>query len=169
MSAKRSIRATILTAIAALSISGGAPWQPALAQGSETPFWKSLKYDQVRMRVGPSREYPIEWLYGRKGLPVKVVRVREGWSLVQDPDGAQGWIADSQLTATRSVLVIGEGLAPMREEPANTSALRWRAEPGVVGQLLRCREGWCEISVTGRSGWVDAEQLWGDEDLASQE
>ena len=134
---------------------------PARAQDRETPYWASLRYDEVRMRVGPSQEYPIEWVYRRKGLPVKVIRVREGWRLVQDHEGDQGWIASSQLDPDKGAIVIGEGLAELRADHSGSSALQWRAEPGVVGKLLRCDEGWCEIDVTGRKGWVRQERLWG--------
>lgn len=137
----------------------------ASAQDRETPYWASLRYDEVRMRVGPSQEYPIEWVYKRKGLPVKVVRVREAWRLVEDPEGERGWIARSQLDPDRGALVIGEGLVDMRASPDPASALQWRAEPGVVGKLLRCEDSWCEIDVEGRSGWVLQERLWGAEDI----
>jgi SH3-like domain-containing protein len=40
------------------------------------------------MRVGPSEAYPIEWVYRRQGLPVKVVRVMQGWRLVEGPAAA---------------------------------------------------------------------------------
>lgn len=131
------------------------------AQNRETPYWASLRYDEVRMRVGPSQEYPIEWVYRRKGLPVKVVRVREGWRLVEDPEGERGWIARSQLDPARGALVIGKGLVDMRAAPDPASALRWRAEPGVVGKLLDCERKWCEIDVGGRTGWVPKARLWG--------
>ncbi|MBD2841688.1 SH3 domain-containing protein [Erythrobacter rubeus] len=133
----------------------------ASAQQREVPYWASLRYDEVRMRVGPSQEYPIDWVYKRRGLPVKVVRVRESWRLVEDPEGEQGWIARSQLTPERGFLVIGNGLVDLREAPDAASALQWRAEPGVVGKLLRCRENWCEIDVSGRTGWVVQDRLWG--------
>lgn len=138
---------------------------PARAQDRAVPYWAALRYEQVNMRVGPSREYPVDWVYKRKGLPVKVLRVREGWRLVQDADGAQGWVAASQLTPDRSVLVVGSALADLRAAPEAASALRWRAEPGVVAKFLRCREDWCEIDVEGRTGWVPAAQLWGTEAL----
>ena len=161
---KRSIVLAILAALLAgafLPVEAG-------AQDSEPPYWASLRYDEVRMRVGPSREYPIEWVYRRKGLPLKVIRSRDEWDLVEDPDGTQGWIAQSQLSRRRAALVIGEGLAALREQPEVTAKLRWRAEPGVVAQLISCREGWCEIDVTGRTGWVNADRLWGDEELISE-
>ena len=142
---------------------------PLRAQDRELPYWATLRYDEVRMRVGPSGEYPIEWVYKRKGLPVKVVRVREGWRLVEDHEGAQGWIASSQLNPARGVLVMGTGLTDVRAEPLTTSPLKWRAEPGVVANLLRCRESWCAVDIAGGKGWLQRDRLWGAEDLRGDE
>lgn len=131
------------------------------AQSDAEPHWRTLRFDEVRMRVGPSQEYKIEWLYRRKGLPIMVLREREGWLLVQDHEGTQGWIASSQTLTTTGAMIIGEGLADLREEPRASSGLRWRAEPQVIGELLRCRDSFCEIDVAGRSGWVPMDRLWG--------
>lgn len=138
---------------------------PLAAQDRTVPYWAALRYEQVNMRVGPSREYPVDWVYKRKGLPVKVLRVREGWRLVRDADGAQGWVAASQLTPDRGLMVVGEGLVDLRAEPSASSALRWRAEPGVVARYVTCREGWCQLDIAGRRGWVPADRLWGAEAL----
>ncbi|MEL6529466.1 MAG: SH3 domain-containing protein [Pseudomonadota bacterium] len=157
-----AIRFSILVAMAVLagtaSLIGSAP---VYAQDREVPYWASMRFDEVNMRVGPSQEYKIDWVYKRKGLPVKVVRLREGWRLVQDPDGAQGWVAQSQLTPERAALIIGEGLVDLREGPSGSSALRWRAEPGVVGSLGDCEADWCEVDIGGRTGWIAVERLWG--------
>lgn len=134
---------------------------PAASQGREVPYWATLRATEVNMRVGPSEAFPIEWVYRRVGLPVKVVRVREGWRLVQDPDGERGWIAARLLNPERGAIVIGEGLANLREAPGAGSRVLWRAEPGVVGRLGRCDDGECELDVGGRKGWVSAARLWG--------
>ena len=139
-------------------LSGAAP---AAAQDREVPYWASLRAEQVNMRVGPSVEFPIEWVYQRPGLPVKVVRLNQGWRLVEDPDGARGWIVARLLSPARSVIVVGEELADMRAGPEADAALRWRVEPGVVGALGACRAGWCELDVDGRKGWVLEARLWG--------
>lgn len=152
---------TIALFAVALSLWISALVPPALAQDRDVPYWATLRFDTVNMRKGPSQDFPIDWVYKRKGLPVKVVRLREGWRLVQDPDGTQGWIASSQLSPKLGALIVGEGNAELREDASNISPMRWRAEPGVVGELIRCREGFCEIDVEGRSGWVSAERLWG--------
>jgi SH3-like domain-containing protein len=134
---------------------------PAEAQDREVPYWASLRAEEARMRVGPSEAYPIDWVYRRPGLPLKVLRVNQGWRLVEDPDGESGWIHRRMLTDRRGAIVVGEGLAEMRAAPEAGAAVRWRAEPGVVGALGECEGGWCELDVGGREGWVRAERLWG--------
>lgn len=131
------------------------------AQDREVPYWASMRAPEVNLRVGPSQDYPIEWVYKRQGLPVKVLRVREGWRLIRDPDGTQGWVVARLLDPQRTALVVGKGLAAIRAEPGDASALKWNAEPGVVGRLGRCEAGWCEIDVAGRKGWIRESRLWG--------
>lgn len=134
---------------------------PAAAQQNEVPYWASLDDDEVNMRVGPSEDFPIDWVYRRQGLPVKVVRVMQGWRLVQDPDGTRGWIFSELLTLSRSAIVVGDGLAEMREAANAGARVLWRAEPGVVGALGDCQGSWCEFAVGPRKGWIRAERLWG--------
>ena len=85
----------------------------------------------------------------------------EGWRLVEDPDGARGWVVSRLLSPDRGAIVIGKGLAPMREAAAESAPALWSAEPGVVGRLGDCADGWCRFDVNGREGWVRAERLWG--------
>lgn len=133
----------------------------ASAQDREVPYWASLRAEEVNMRVGPSPNYPVEWVYRRVGLPVKVIRLHEGWRLVQDPDGARGWIVARLLNPERGAIVVGEGLAEVRESPDPASGLKWRAEPGVVGKLGDCADGWCRIDIGGRRGFMRQDRLWG--------
>lgn len=134
---------------------------PAAAQEREVPYWASIRASKLNMRVGPSADFKIAWVYHRKGLPVKVVRVMEGWRLIEDQDGARGWVVARLLDPDRGAVVIGEGLAAIRAEPNSGSTLRWNAEPGVVGKLGDCEAGWCEIDVQGRAGWIEQKRLWG--------
>jgi SH3-like domain-containing protein len=135
---------------------------PASAAEREVPYWASIRAEKLNMRAGPGRDFPIEWVYLRKGLPVKVKRVHEGWRLVEDPDGATGWVNASLLTIERGALVGGKGPAEMREGPSPSARLKWKLEPGVVGRLGECESGWCQFDVGGRSGFVPQDRLWGD-------
>ena len=116
------------------------------------------------MRRGPGADYPIDWIYRREGLPVRVVRLMQGWRYVEEPDGTMGWISASLLSRRRMALVIGEGVAAMRAEPDAASALRWNLEAGVIGALGECERGYCALDVDGHTGWVDEARLWGDGD-----
>jgi SH3-like domain-containing protein len=133
----------------------------ASAQTNETPYWASIRVGEAFMRVGPSASYPIDWVYSRAGLPLRVVRVNQGWRLVEDPDGIRGWISASLLSRTRGAIVVGEGLAAMRAEPSGSAPLKWNLEPGVVGELGNCSDGWCELDVAGHEGFVEQARLWG--------
>src|SRR5689334_13089375 len=127
---------------------------PAAAQEREVPYWAALREDEVNMRVGPSENFPIDWVYRRQGLPVKVLRINQGWRLVEDPDGTRGWVVARLLTPDRGAIVVGDGPAEMRESASSGARVLWRAEPGVVGVLGACDDGWCKFAVGGRKGWI---------------
>lgn len=135
---------------------------PATAQDAEVPYWATLRSTEVNMRVGPSEEYRITWIYRRVGLPVKVLRTKEGWRWVEEQDGTRGWMLGRFLSPTRGAVVIGQGLAEMRESASPAARLLWRLEPGVVGRLGECEDGWCSLTVGRRSGYVAEDRLWGD-------
>ncbi|WP_240504516.1 SH3 domain-containing protein [Tsuneonella mangrovi] len=156
----RTASAFLAIAVAA-SIGVLAMHSPGTAQESETPYWATIRTTKLNMRAGPGRDYPITWVYKRKGLPLKVVRVHEGWRLVRDPDGDEGWMTANLLSRERGALVIGQGLAPMRDAPTESGRLKWNLEPGVVGKLGECEAGWCTFEVTGHSGYVSKARLWG--------
>src|SRR5512141_321106 len=114
------MRATLLIA-GLLAILAG----PASAAEREVPYWAALRVDEVNMRVGPGEDYRIVWTYRRPLLPVRVIRLMEGWRLVQDPDGATGWMLARFLSPKRSAMVQGKGLADMREAGAPSARLKW--------------------------------------------
>lgn len=134
---------------------------PAAGQEREVPYWATIDTTELNMRVGPSVNYKIEWVYRREGLPVKVIRVIDGWRLIRDPDGDQGWVVARLLSADRGAIVVGKGVAALRAAPAENARLKWNAEPGVVGRLGECEAGWCNFDVDGRAGWIRADRLWG--------
>ncbi|MBE1526421.1 SH3-like domain-containing protein [Sphingopyxis sp. OAS728] len=147
----------ILTAAALMAVVG-----PAAAQSDvELPYWASINVDEARMRKGPSPDVPVTWEYRRKDLPVKVVARFETWRKIEDPDGTQGWMAARLLSRTRTAIVTGE-IRPMREDASVSAAVAYRAEPGVVGRITECNNGWCLFDVKGRKGWIQTDHIWGD-------
>lgn len=135
---------------------------PAVAQDRDVPYWAAIDTDELNMRVGPSTRYRIDWVYHRRGVPVKVLRTREGWRYVEDADGTRGWFVGRMLTRTRHAIVTGDEAVAIRAEPRAGSALKWNVAPGNVGLLGECEAGWCEIDVDGHAGWIDADRIWGE-------
>ena len=88
--------------IAALAISASAQ---VSAQDKQPPYWASIASGEAMMRTGPGRNYPGVWLYQRRDLPVRVVQLYPNWRKIVDPDGAQGWMLVSLLSARRSAIV----------------------------------------------------------------
>ncbi len=134
---------------------------PAAAQETELPYWASIDTPEANMRVGAGEQFPIQWVYKREGLPVKVIRLMQGWRYVEEPDGTTGWISASLLSRQRTAIVVGDGVAAIREAPSRDAPLRWNVEPGVVGDLGDCDSGWCELNVERHIGWIEETRLWG--------
>ena len=150
------IAALMIAVFGALALSA-AEAQPA----RETPYWASIASGQAMMRTGPGRNYPGIWLYRRRDLPIRVVEVYRDWRKIQDPDGTTGWMLVTLLSDQRTAIVRGDGPRPLREAPDESSPVRFRAEPGVVGRISRCAGGWCNLDVSGRGGFVRVDQIWG--------
>ena len=149
----------VALAIWALVIWGWAG--PASAQEVKVPYWVSIRASEVNMRVGPAEDYRIAWVYRREQLPLKVLRIKDGWRLVQDPDGARGWMLARFLTRERTAYVIGKDSAAMRAAPDSEARINWRLSPGLVGLLGDCDAGWCKLTVGPRKGFVRQDRLWG--------
>lgn len=132
----------------------------AVAADDEPPYWASIKAEKAYMRVGPDQSYQISWVYKRKGLPIKILKKRRDWRMVEDPAGTRGWIHVRLLSNQRTGLVTGE-IRGLMSEPSENARVIWRVEPGVVGKLSECASGWCLFDVKGRAGWIRTEYLWG--------
>lgn len=115
------------------------------------------------MRTGPSVEFPVRWIYKRQYLPVKVVAVHSVWRKVEDHDGDQGWMHVRLLSTKRTAIVTGDSIGTMREKPTASAHISWRVEPGVVGTIDECENGWCRFENDGRAGYIEMTRIWGDE------
>lgn len=127
----------------------------------ETPYMASIASGRAMMRTGPGQTYPGTWLYTRRDLPIRVLRIYHEWRKIEDPGGTTGWMLVNLLADQRTAIVIGEGLAELRESPDAASAVRFRAEVNVVGRISRCANNWCWFDVHGRAGYIRTDRLWG--------
>jgi SH3-like domain-containing protein len=146
----------LLTVVLMLAVAA-----PAAAQEKQPPYWASIASGQAMTRTGPGKNYPGVWLYQRRDLPVRVVKKYDTWRLIQDPDGAQGWMLVTLLSDKRSALVKPGDPRPIRIKPDDGARVRYNVEPGVVGRISKCASGWCRIEIGKRQGYIHAADLWG--------
>lgn len=134
---------------------------PSLAQDKQPPYWASIASGQAMTRTGPGKNYPGVWLYQRRDLPIRVVKKYENWRLIQDPDGAQGWMLVTLLSDRRTAIVKAGEPRPVRVDPSDAGKVRYLAEKGAVGRISKCHDGWCHVEFGKKSGYIRTSDIWG--------
>jgi SH3-like domain-containing protein len=140
---------------------GIAPSHDALADtGLPLPRFVSLASDEVNVRTGPGKRYPISWVFVRRGYPVEIFEEFEHWRRIRDISGETGWVHKSLLSGRRTILITGED-RPLFEDANSESVVTLIAEPGVLGKLLECDGTWCKLEIAGLAGWIPAVHFYG--------
>ena len=134
--------------------------------GLPLPRFVSLKASRVNLRIGPGRNYSVDWMYLKAGLPMEIVQEYDNWRRVRDAEGTEGWINQSLLSGNRTAITApwqkGKStLIPLLAEPAESARVVARLEPGVIGAIEACNGQWCEMRVGKYEGWVSQALIWG--------
>lgn len=124
------------------------------------PRWASLAANEVNMRTGPGKRYPIDWVLKKKYLPVEITKEFENWRFIREPDGATGWVQRYMLTSGRTALIT-ESSQPLYKNPSDAAAVVARLQKGVIVRLQACQTGWCHAEVESFEGWLPKTVLWG--------
>jgi len=114
------------------------------------------------MRSGPGVQYPVDWVYRRRHLPIEVIAEFQTWRKVRDHQGTQGWVHQTMLDSERTAIVLGRARTLRAEADATARALA-RLEPDVIVRIGRCPKdgGWCRVRAAGFEGWLRRVELWG--------
>lgn len=136
-----------------------------VSTGFAVPRFVSLRVGKVYARTGPGKQYPIRYVYQRKGLPVEIILEYEGWRKIRDHEGGEGWVHQTLLTGRRTAFVqgdkAGESLT-IRKRPKEASRPMARIENHAMVSIEKCPKGdWCYIKAAGYKGWVMRKNLWG--------
>jgi len=139
-----------------------APAQSAVGTETQLPLprFVTLRSSEINLRAGPGVNYPIEWIYHRRGMPVEVVAEYDSWRKIRDWQGTEGWVHQSMLDGRRGALITG-GERILRRDPAATAAGVARLEPGVIARLKSCAADWCLLESGSYDGWLKRDEFWG--------
>ncbi|MEO9211550.1 MAG: SH3 domain-containing protein [Caulobacteraceae bacterium] len=170
--ARRNRPAAVAGGLAALALAG---CQQQVAAGKDCPAaqrarsvsgfcvprYVSLKRGEVYGRKGPGKDYPAQWIYHVKGLPVQIVAETQDWRRVCDPDGGVTWVHRSMVDGRRTVMAMGATPVALRKAPRTAAPAAGLLNARALAALEGCRGSWCKVAVGGVSGWVDAGAVWG--------
>lgn len=138
------------------------------ASGLPLPRFVSLKSRKVNIRIGPSVDYSVSWMYMKAGTPMEIIQEYENWRRVRDADGTEGWVNQALLSGERTAVAApwmrGKGQSVyvnMRREPQAGSGLVAKLEPGVMFKIDECNGDWCHAEANGTEGWVAQGEIWG--------
>ena len=133
---------------------------PLRAEKNPIPRFVSLRPNEVNARVGPGPNYPVEWIYLKAGLPVEIIAEFDNWRKIRDLDGSEGWVHQSMLCSKRHGIIKGREVLMYGERDIKSQPLV-RLDQGVVVDLLKCHEDWCQVRIYDFKGWVQRSFLWG--------
>lgn len=162
----RSFAAVILAGITLIAPAGDALAKDGnpITSGLPVPRFVSLKSDHVNVRVGPTKDNDVSWIYTRSSLPVEITAEFENWRRIRDSEGAEGWVYHSLLSGRRTAVVTPRtkgDLTPLYDRADPARAVAARLEAGVLATVRRCADGWCRISGSGFDGWIEQQRLFG--------
>ena len=161
---RRRLARALVVALLAGAISLAAKQATADTLGSETklpvPRFVSLRSGEVNLRTGPGTNYPVDWVFVRRGLPVEIIGEFDVWRKIRDWQGTVGWVHQSMLDGRRTARITGAD-RELRRQPAEGAGIVARVAPGVIGRLLECEASWCELDAEGYRGWLKRDEFWG--------
>ena len=130
------------------------------ASYSQDEYFLTLRNDEVNLRQGPSKDYPVKIIYKKKFLPVVVYDESNNYRKIRDHENNSGWIHLSQLSKKKAALVIEDQLI-LFKKPTVYSKPMAILKKGRLNRVLKCKKDWCKITTDNYKGWVKKRGLWG--------
>ena len=129
--------------------------------GLEIPRYVSLKSNDANIRVGPSKNYPIEIKFIKKNYPLKVLEEYEDWRKVEDFQKNIGWIHKSLISGNRTGIVLSNDNKTIKLLNTLNGNIIGEIGSGNIVFLEKCKIDWCLVSFGDYKGWIDKKNIWG--------
>ena len=129
--------------------------------GFEIPRYISLKSNDANIRVGPSKNYPIEVKYIKKNYPLKIVEEYKEWRKVEDFKNNTGWIHKSLISGERTGIILSKNDKKIDVLNTINGIIIGKIGKGNIVYLEKCKIDWCLVSLGDFKGWMDKKYIWG--------
>ena len=124
-------------------------------------YFLTLRYNNVNLRQGPSKDYPIKIFYKKKYLPVLIQEISNNFRKIKDHENNSGWIHVSQLSKKKAALTLDDDVIIFKNSTIFSKPLAI-IKKGRLCLIHKCKDDWCKIKVDKYLGWVKKKSLWGN-------
>ena len=127
--------------------------------GAQAAERMAVKVNIANVRSGPGAGYQLLWQV-EKYHPLLIEEKRGGWYRFKDFEGDQGWIADTLLDHTPTVIVRVDR-CNVRTGPGTDYSIAFTVDRGIPFKVLQKKGGWLEIEhADGDKGWIFSKLVW---------
>ena len=126
----------------------------------EDEYFRTLRYDIVNLRQGPSKDYPIKLFYKKKFLPVLIQDSSDNFRKIRDHENNSGWVHVSQLSKKKAAIIIGNDQIMFKSATIYSNPVAI-LKKGRLVKISKCKDTWCKVETGKFKGWIKNENLWG--------
>ena len=130
----------------------------AASSSVQAADYVSVARNGVNLRSGPGTQNEAIFQLP-VGYPLVVLERKGAWIKVQDYEGDKGWIQQSMVSSTPSVIVrVRE--AKVRSGPSASATEIGKAAKDVILSKTGAQGAWIKVSHPDLTGWVHKDLLW---------
>jgi len=119
----------------------------------------SVFVSDANIRSGPGTQYDVLWRV-EKYYPMEIIKKSGAWYYFRDFEGDTGWIHQSLVENTPSVIV-DNTIANIRSGPGTSYQILFSVENGVPFKVLKRQGDWLHVEHgDGDRGWIHRSLVW---------
>jgi SH3-like domain-containing protein len=124
----------------------------------------SLRSSRVNLHVGPGKQYPVEWVFVCKNLPVQIISDFGQWRRIKTVDNTTGWVHKSLLSNKKTLITVNDTM--LFAKASKKSKTRAKILSGCPVEETKSDKKWVKVQVkTGNrtkiTGWIKRKNSWG--------
>ena len=127
---------------------------------SQEEYFLTLRNDEVNLRQGPSKKYPVKLVYKKKFLPVELIDKSGPWRKIKDIENNVGWIHVALLSKKKTAITIEDNII-LNSRASIYSEPKAIIKKGRLVFIKKCKNLWCKIQTAEFRGWIPQNTLWG--------
>jgi SH3-like domain-containing protein len=144
----------IIIVFVIVAFNAGVLIQPAMAER------KAISSNRANIRSGPGTTYEVLWQVERY-YPIEIIRTVGQWYKFKDFEGDIGWVKNTIVNSTLTVITSKENTVNVRKGPGVNYEKVFMVEKGVPFKLVQKKGNWLQIEhADGDKGWIFKGLVW---------